>query len=176
MDVPALPHDEYSNFLFGIVHQFTNLEIITRSVLQIKSGLRKEYFDALFGMPSLNAAATNLTKLYKIDPHPDHQVEILSSLEQLKTISRLRNWMVHGGGHPVADGGHLVHLNPNEISVATGQSYHIFTRNDLTFAIRDLLTISAIIGFLGTGQNFPNDRFLQDNLPWQFKLPGIQKA
>ena len=176
--------ETYNTLLFRVVTHFTDIEALLRKSYRIKTGLSQEKFDILFGIPNLGSMLSRMIKLYKHEPHPEHQGAIIGALGQLQTISRFRNWMVHAGGHGLDSGfDFLVRLNPNERSSKTGKAYHIFPITIFMDVHKDLQMITAIIK-AADDDSFPLDKeYARQNYgqptatySWKFKLPGIEAA
>ena len=174
----------YNTMLFQVVTHFTNIEYLLRSTYRRKTGLDKAKFDILFGIPALGSMLSRMIKLFKHEPHPKHQDAILGALSQLQSISRLRNWMVHAGGHGLDSGfDFLVRLNPNERSSKTGKDYHIFPITTFMDVHKDLNMITAIIAAVDD-DSFPlSEQYALENYGeptttynWKFKIPGIEAA
>jgi len=178
------PSQNYNAMLFNVVHNFTNLESMLRYTYRVKIGISKEKFDIVFGLPALGNMLSRLIKLFRFEPHPTRQDAIIGALVQLQDLSRLRNWMVHAGGHALEDANEfLVMLNPNERSVQTKSDFHVFPISAFLDVSRDLNMITAIVAAIWD-DDFPLDAQYahmnfgepKSSYEWSFKLPGIEKA
>lgn len=175
----ADPLLKYHQFIGWFVTQFAALEFHFRRLLQIHSGLDPDTFEILIGVPRSGEATSKLQKLIQRLALDDlARTEINEAMRQLQSVTKLRDWIVHYGGHPIEGDRMLVRLRPTETSTATGKSYHIFTRQELWYAAIDAQLIQQrLLRHLDTSLPTylmpPPEKDGANKQPWRYIPPQL---
>ena len=174
--------NEYHRFMGWFLTEFANLEHLLRQLLLDHSGLSPAAFEVLQGFPRTSEVLDRLKKLIKLRGLTSNDLAAVDdAATQLKGITKLRDWIVHYGGHPVDGGQFLIRLKPTERSDATGKAFHLFTRDELWSAVQDFHLVRNILRYRLDRHLHPEHRKSLEingvrNGPWRYTPPKVAPA
>ena len=172
---------QYERFVGSFTGQYANLEAVLRMTLKQHSGLDDELYDILIGFPRTGEIVTKLRKLFpRIVKDPSVRADAVRAFTHLDNVTKLRDRIVHYGGHPVEGDKLLIRTKPTERVEETGEAYILHTRQELWDAHRDLQKIISFVGFHIAGWRsrdpehdtaFSRDAALDE--AWLYKPPRL---
>lgn len=136
--------NEYHKFLGHFVSQFSNLEFNLRYILQVRSGMTEEQFRVFVGFPRTSEVVSKTRKLAELaNLDDDAKAAVADAFTQLDHIIKVRDRIVHYGGHPIATGEVIVWAKPS----GHPRSFDPFTQQELWDASTDLWLIQQIMTY-----------------------------
>lgn len=166
---------EYHKFVGWFISQYANLEDCLRRLLLQHTGMSVEMFAITIGFPRTSDAINKLRKVIALNQSldPDSQAALADAFGQLDLISKLRDRIVHYGGHPINTGEFLVRSKPSDKSRETGEPYDLFDKQELWSAASDLFTIQNVFNYRLGESELPNQEVNGVRRePWRYTPPG----
>lgn len=147
-DAYELSQRSYDRFVTALLGQYAALEHALRRHLQNHVRLSDEIYDIVVGFPRTTELVAKLKEVIALTIEDEAvKAQAAAIFGQLTVITKLRDRVVHFGGHPLDNGKIMIRTKPTEIVLATGKPYALYEITDLFAAYTELMQITSFLSF-----------------------------